>query len=493
MRFSTFHSRITMVRQNTETDATFLAKQYWIFAIFLLNFGHFSCHNIKTERPPCEDQYVDIPKDTSYLSTPVVIPIHLIEEKLNESVKENILDDDDFYNPNKKGKKDKLKLKITRLGKIKVAFSNQIARYQMPLRVLIERQIIDKKALPFPNSLALKTEFSLLITFETTLDIGKDWKLQPQTKFVSFEWLSDVKILGGLINLTKMVERKLIKQMPQIQDNMDEKIRSMVHLHRGMSRVWRNIQKPIVINQKERLVWLKIHPIQFEMGTITADEVNLMVQGRIYATTETLVNANPDYTIDSVLPPLVKRLKLPNEAYVYMLSEISYGALNTVIYQRLANKEYKYENHCIKVNTAEIWGCGKNLVLHIKVHGDIKGDIYFRGEPRYEPDSQKIVIKNFDFEVVTEEALLAGAVWLLHSNFKEQIKRALSLPLSEQISKIPDDIMRGIERGRAGKKIDLTIENWDFKPQEIWVRPDDIAILIIVNAQVLLEMEQLGR
>ncbi|MBK8558002.1 MAG: DUF4403 family protein [Lewinellaceae bacterium] len=441
----------------------------------------------------CEDQYIDIPKDTSFLSTPLVIPFHLIEEKMNEAVEADIVDDDDFDNANKEGKKDNLKLKITRLGKIKVAFNNQVARYQLPLHVLVERQIIDKNALPFTNALSLKTEFSLLITFETTLDIGEDWKLQPQTKFVSFEWLSDVKTLGGLINLKKMVDRRLLKEMPQVQDKMDGKIRSIVHLYRGMSRVWQNIQKPIVINRKERLVWLKIHPIQFEMGTITTEGANLMVQGRISATTETLVSANPDYTIDSILPPLVKRSELPNEAYVYMLSEISYGEISTVIQQKLANKEYKFGNHSIKVKTAEIWGCGKDLVLHMKVRGDTKGDIYFRGEPRYEPDSQKMVIKNFDFEVVTGEALLAGADWLLHSNFKEQIEKELSMPLSELIGKIPDDIMRGIERGRAGKKIDLTIEDWDFKPQKIWVRPDDIAILIIVKAQVLLEMEKLGR
>ena len=104
-----------------------------------------------------------------------------------------------------------------------------------------------------------------------------------------------------------------------------------------------------------------------------------------------------------------------------------------------------------------------------------------------------MVIKNFDFELVTQKALLASADWLLHGNFKEQIEKELSLPLSEQISKIPDGIMRGIERGRAGKKIDLTIEGWSFKPQRIWVRPDDIAILIIVDARVLLEMEVLGR
>lgn len=467
--------------------------RHCVLALFILTVGHFACKNIKTERPPCEDQYDVIPQDTSFLSTPLVISLQLIEDKLNESIERDIVDDDNFDNANKEGKADKLKLKITRLGNIKVVWKNNVASYQMPLHVLVERQIVNKRLLPLSNSIALKTEFSLLLAFETTLSVGEDWKLQPQTKFTSFQWLSDVTILGGLIDLTKMIERRLVRQMPEVLEKIDEKIRSSVHLDRGITRVWWNIQKPMIINRKAELIWLKIHPIQFEMGTITTEDSNLMIQGRLSATTETLVGDHPAYTIDSTLPPLVKRQALPNEAYVYMLSEISYDELNKIISKKLDNNVFKVANHNVKIKSAEIWGCGNNLVLHIRVRGDVKGDIYFQGQPRYDPDSLRIAIKNFDFEVVTEEALLASTDWLLHSNFKEQIQNALSVPLAEQIVKIPDAIIRGIERGRAGKKIELTIEEWDFKPQKIWVRPSGIAVLIIVNAQVRLELETLGK
>ncbi|MBC7775461.1 MAG: hypothetical protein H7246_08480, partial [Phycisphaerae bacterium] len=65
------------------------------------------------------------------------------------------------------------------------------------------------------------------------------------------------------------------------------------------------------------------------------------------------------------------------------------------------------------------------------------------------------------------------------------------LPMAEKIVTIPDLIMEGIERGRVGKKMDFTIEQWDFRPQKIWVRPTDIATLVIVNARVKIELEQI--
>ncbi len=465
--------------------------QHCFFTIILISVCLGSCNNIHTVRPPCIEQSFVISTDTSFLSTPLVIPAQLIEDKLNHAIQQNILNDQDFENRNKKGRRDKLKLKVQRLGDIKVSWKNNVATYQAPLLVLIEQEIVRKNILPLSKSLALKTEFSLRLVVETTVDIGADWKLNPKTKFISFEWLSDVKTLGGLIDIKKIVERRMHRRMPEVLATLDGTIRNSVHLDRVIGRVWRNIQKPIKINRKEQLIWLKINPIQFEMGTISTDSGNLLIQGRLSATTETLLGDNPVYTIDSVLPPLVKRASLPDSTYFYLISEISYTDINEVVGRKLVGKEFTISGHTLKVKSAEISGCVPDLVLHIRVEGDVAGDIYFQGTPRFEQDSQTIIIENFDFEVKTEEALLASADWLMHSTFKEQMKDALSLPLAEKIVKIPDLIMEGIEGGRMGKKMDFTIEKWDFRPQKIWIRPSDIATLIIVNARVRVELEQL--
>lgn len=465
--------------------------QHTIPVLLILVAGLFACKKINTSRPLCEEQYVSIPQDTSYLSTPLVIPVQLIEDKLNSTLGLIVKNDTDFENLDKEGKKDKMKLKITRLGDIQVHWKNNVATYQAPLLVLIEREIVPEKILPTSKSLALKTEFSLRLVFETTVDIGENWKLKPQTKFISFEWLSEAKSLGGLIDIKKMVERRLHRQMPQILENLDETIRSTVRIDRAITRVWQKIQKPMIINRKQELVWLKINPIQFEMGSITTEAGNLMIQGRLSATTETIVGNNPVYTVDSILPPLVKRQVLPNNAYLYLLSEIPYEDLNEIIDRKLSGLVFDVPGHRIKVKSAQIWGCGNNLVLQLKVSGDVKGEIYFQGIPQYEPDSQRIVIRNFEFEVRTEETLLASVDWLLHSTFKEQVKQALSLPMEEKIAKIPEVLIKGIERGKAGQKMDFSIEKWDFRPQQIWVRSSDIATLIIVNAQVRIELEKL--
>ncbi len=465
--------------------------QPYSIVLLLLAGSFLACSKPGSVRPPCDAQYVDIPQDTSYLSTPLVIPTQLIEDKLNKLIALEMRDD--FEHGNKEGNDDNIKMKITRLDDIQVTWKDNVARYEAPLLILVERQIVGKKMLPTSKALALKTQFSLRIVFETTLGIGEDWRLQPHTKFAAFEWLSDAKILGGLIDVKKMVERRLYSQMPTVLEKVDQTIRTNIHLDSAIRRVWIKIQKPMVINRREKKVWVKFNPIQFELGTITTDAGNLLVQTRLSATTETLLGEDPVYTVDSTLPPLIKRQELPNNAYVHLLSEIPYTDINDLIDQKLRGKVFDYSGHRIQVKSAAVWGCGTDLVLRLRVKGDVRGDIYFSGTPQYEPDSQRIIIQNFDFEVKTQEVLLASADWLLHDSFKEKIKATLSIQLGEKIAKIPEAIMSGIERGKAGAKMDFIIEEWDFKPQKIWVRPTDIAILIVVDAKARIVLEQLGR
>jgi Domain of unknown function (DUF4403) len=441
--------------------------------------------------PDCVPQILAIRHDTSFLSTPLVIPTQLIEDKLNRAFRQDIMNDDDFDDKKEDGVGDKLKMKVSRLGKVQVTWKNNVAKYHIPLLILVERQIIPKKALRLTKSLAIKTEFSLRLGFETIVNVGEDWKLAPKTEFRTFEWLSEVKAMGGLIDLKKIVERGLLRKMPQISENIDLEIRSKVRLKPIVTRVWQQLQKPMIINRKEKLVWLKINPIRFEMGKITTEKGNLLIQVRLSATTATLVGDNPPFTIDSILPRLIKRHRLPNDGYVYVCAEIPFTEINEVLNCQLVGKIIEQEGHKVEIVQSKVWGCGADLVLHLQVKGETEGDLYFQGTPVYEADSQRIVIKNFDFEVKTQEILLKGADWLLHDTFKENIKKELSLPLGEKMVLIPDLIERGIERGRAGKKMDFTIEQWDFRPQQIWVQPEHIVALIKVDARVKVILEKI--
>lgn len=460
------------------------------FLFWLIMLVH-SCKKIKTTRPDCTGSMIALPVDTSFVSTPLVIASSLIVDRVNAVIKQNFYHDDDFDNINRKGKKDNLKLDIKRLRPIEITWKDNVAICDASLQIQLEKRLLKTDIIPNSSDVALKSEFTIRAVLQITLDITEDWHLQTHTKLLRLDWLTNPVAMGGLLDLTKRIEKKLEADMPFITKRIDETIYNEVRLDRTMTRVWKKMQKPIRINKKGQLVWLKINPIRFEMGRITSVGDELRVQARFSATTETLVEDNPAFTVDSILPPLVKKGVLPDSAFIYMLSEIPYRDINGVLEKKLSGKKFSFSGKNLKIAHVDVSACDQNLVLHLKVKGAIRGDLYLQGRPRFEPATQRLMIDNFDFDIQTEEALVSGADWLLHSTFLDQIQEELRVPLGDKIAQIPDKIMEGIERGKAGKKLDLLIEGWTFQPRHIWVRENDIAALVVVHADVRVELEKL--
>lgn len=435
------------------------------------------------------DATAPIRQDTSFLSTPVIIPTEVLREKINTAVKHDILHDDNFENISRiTGRKDHVKLDVNRIGEIDITWKDNIATCEVPLLLLIERQILSEKLVS--NPVSMKAALKLRVVFDIALDITKDWKLKAKTKFRSFDWLSDAKAFGGLISVKKPIQNRILKHIPYIEPAIDSQINERVHLDRAVQKIWCNMQRPIALNKDHRLVWLQIQPIRFDIGQIQTEGNNLVIPARIHAFTHTLVGANPAWQTDSILPPARKFTNLPDSVYVYMLAQIPYQHLKNVILNKVGKKPMDLEGREVTLNNIDIWGCGNKMVVHLNIDGDVNGDIYMQGMPSYERDSQ-LVIRQFDFDIDTKETLLAGADWLLHDEFRYQIQDMLSVPLQQQIAGMPNRIEDSIEYGRLGDRVNLDIESWKFTPQRIVMQDDHLAILITTRGKVQLVLEKI--
>lgn len=430
--------------------------------------------------------YVAVQQDTSYVSTPVIIPQQLLQDKINNALRKDIIRDEDFENVNKVGKKDRMKLWVNRLDDIKITWNNQVATCNVPLQVMLKKQLIGQKLVP----LNLNLDFDMDLTFDVAFDIDSDWRLVTTTTFRSFQWLKTPALLGGTINVKDMVEKRLLKQMPEIETAIDEQIYDKVRLDNAIGRIWQKLQKPIALNKQKRLLWLQFQPVRFEIGKISTNNKDLLIQSRVVTFMQTLVGKEPEYDVNKVLPPLQRVKSLPDTAYIHLIAELPYSDLNEVLADQLAGKTFNIKGQKVKVREANVFGCGDQLVARLRTRGAYKGDLYIHGKPEYQRDSQ-LVIRNFDFEMETEEALLNGADWLLHSTFQNEIQDMLALPLKDKIAQLPKKIVEGIEKGKAGKKLDLDIEQWNFEPQQIWVQDDHLKVSLMAFAQVRLELEKL--
>lgn len=427
--------------------------------------------------------------DTSVIDAQVVISQKLIEDKINASLKQDLVRDTDFYNINKfTGKEDHTKMIVRRLGKVQISWNNANVTCSAPVAVNVERQIIDQKL--FRKGLVLNLDFQARVTFDIAVNIDPDWRLSARSKFRNLEWISEPVMEKSGINLKKQVEKVLIRKMPEVEYSLNQQIHNKVTLQPAMERIWQKLQKPIALSKQERMLWIQFRPLSVSLASIRSTEQDLLLGTRVVTFLQTLVGKNPVFEIDSTLPPLQRTEKRKTGASLHLVAELPFQEINQVLAEKLTGQNIQAQGQELTVKSAKLSNCGDLLIARVKVGGDVSGEVTFCGVPEFRYDSMKLCVGRFDFATNTESLLVGGADLVAHDMLQAEIQQYLSIGLADEIARLPDLITAGIENSKVGQTMNLSISNWDMRPQKIYVQEDRLTILIAASAELRLVLER---
>jgi hypothetical protein len=68
-------------------------------------------------------------------------------------------------------------------------------------------------------------------------------------------------------------------------------------------------------------------------------------------------------------------------------------------------------------------------------------------------------LRNLRYDLSTEEALLNTADWMLHDQLILLLADTVKKDISEELNGLPQLIEQGIERGKSGEKMTLTVDS----------------------------------
>jgi hypothetical protein len=470
-------------------------QHQWIVGGLLALLLLAACSRVKPEEPMAQP-FGEVPAQLpSVVSLPLLIPMPLLVEKINAAIKPDIVKDDRFDNPKKGSQKaDHLKLHVSRAGNISLKINGNRLFYAVPLNVVVEREIIGTRIFKKDISASTTLAFGLTLSLVSQIAVGSDWRLATQTTFqqMEFHWNQSPNIPGGKEWLGNMIQKKLMQKMPELTQKIDQIAHDNLKLDRMAANIWKNLQKPILINKKGEKIWLKVRPEKMAVGQVDNQDNQVLVPLHILAFTQTLVGENPQHAVQEKLPPLLQTDSTAGQCDFHLFSELKYEEINAILDQKLGGKSFDVQGNSIKIKNVRISGNGGNeLVIRLDIGGAVAGRVFLKGQPHYDSLTQTLSIRDFDFDVNSEETLLTTADWLLHDSFREKVQAALHLPLADKIQQIPQLIHAGLEKGKLGEKIDLQLTQWQMGVEKISVRPNALLLLIGAKANAAITLEKL--
>jgi hypothetical protein len=443
-------------------------------------------------KAPAVTSFNELPQhQSSFINIPILIEIKHLEDKINEKIKGKI-----NKNVELEGDGDhKHEINIYKLDRIKLSMQGDEVKLVIPLKVEIERKarkrfFASRKNKEPKNN---KLEFSLNLHVKGTYKINPQWQVITQSEIEKIEWIQKPKINIGLfkISIAGIVEKKLRKQEEFILDQLNETARTQINLKKTVTKIWQDIQKPILLNSKMKTIWLLANPVDLAMSPVRCDGKHIIINAGITSEIQTVFGGKPE-KINFRHTPSLKFRDLQKDIFnINLKGVLTFDDINQILADSLNGKSMVIKNHKVKITNSHMYGTGDNLILRLDIKGDAKGRIFFKGKPAYDERTQTLKLENFNFDMHTEEVLLKVANWLFHEDFRDQIQQMLHLPLGPTVEQIPDLISQALNKGKMGNKISINIKTLELHPTSIVVRPEGIHTSVNVKGKAGIDVDKL--
>jgi hypothetical protein len=443
-----------------------------------------ACRKVKPTAPTAEGFDPPIPEAWSFLAGPITFQIKSLEDKINASLKREIVNPEML-----KGQKGaSFNMRVVRTGRIRIRYANHKVTFSAPLEIWLDNPIRLRK-----DKHAKEAVCALSVDFQSPLQVSSDWRLSTRVRFVKHTWIKPpkVRILGISIPFQNIAERAIEKNRPAIEKAIDQAVYEGLRLDKQIRPVWLDLQKPLILAKKPDSLWLVPQPFSVAVGDVQGNTETLTVPLRVAFYTKTVVGPRPKIVFNRTLPKIRRDKHIKQVTDLRVMSFISYEDINRIMRKQLEGRKMELVGGLLTLNRTTVYGGQHSVIIRADVGGAVKGTLYFRGQPAYDTLTHTLLVKNIDFDVETEERLLATADWLLHDRLNDTLAKVLKFPIREQIDKLPTLIDNAFEKAKAGKKNDLDIQTFQFVPQIIAIRPDGIQALLKVETKVAFKVKKL--
>lgn len=444
------------------------------------------CSRVKAPAPPRTTLDSTLAVPVSTLNVPVYYVIQDVEDLVNEKIGNQAREARVAINP----KGDSLFLTIQRFEPVDIRYNGiRTLSFRIPLDITGFFRA-KKLGITIQNKTPVHARLALNVSTRVWLD--KSWNLKTQTTLGEIEWLDEprLNIAGVKVNLRPPMESALEKHQADMLAKIDGSLGGLVKLGPSIEKVWLDLQKPISINRKVVPVWLKTEGKNMSGRMIQSSKDTLAAEVSLETTIESTLDSAANAIPRSPLPPFHRTDSLHPGVRAYVKATLPFALLNRVIGQVTDTMTINFSDHKVRIWSSEIYGTDDGIAIGLSLAGDIRADVFLRGDIGFDSVRNQLVITNFAFDINSEQSLVKAADWFTHSTLIDRIQPYLTLPMDHTFRIVPSLMTKGIEKGKLGRKIDVTWSKFDVRVYRYLVTRDNVQVILQVDGKAEVKLEK---
>ncbi len=300
-------------------------------------------------------------------------------------------------------------------------------------------------------------EAKVVLELRTRATLDAQWHLVTKFNLVKTTWIESpkLKVLGINFDLQQSVDKLLLEDETMLTALLDDEINKGVSLEKAVGQVWADLQKPIPVSKEPPHIYVKFN-CESIAGKFTLSDTTITCLTSITAKVG-LITDTTGLSSGSSLPPFEKNYTGDNLSEAYLHFIVGFDALNRVLDDLLIGNTFTTSGMSLNIKDVVVYGSDLGMIIKLKASGAIDGELIATATPYFDSTEQLLSFKEFDFKIVSNNALLKLANVFLHNMIRDSIQSGLSLELNSVLNGVPNVIHKAVAEGEAGKTIDINV------------------------------------
>jgi hypothetical protein len=301
-----------------------------------------------------------------------------------------------------------------------------------------------------------------------------------------------IKLLIANIFLDKLVEEQLEKNKEKLESMICDQLTKAVNIRREVSKVWDIMNTPQKVVKKPIELFFHSAPsymaAAFEQNIQDTIRINILTRSQMsISTSSSSIFSNGK----NELPLNSRRVNTTNAVIANPVFTLPLKALDKILNEKVAGLSYSYSDLKLWLKSVETSVENDQLLISIRVVGDVEAEIIARGIPTLDRN-KTLSIKDFEYEIVSENLLLTTSDWLTNDTFKEYIIEKANVPLKSILDNLDVKIETALNQSKTGDVLGLKLQLNFLEKEKLILMEDQLVWMFYLSGQAKLDLN-LGR
>ncbi|OIP84181.1 MAG: hypothetical protein AUK44_03325 [Porphyromonadaceae bacterium CG2_30_38_12] len=450
-----------------------------------LVFTFEACKTLQIEKP--RESYIptNLAPASSELPLQVSIDIQKLQNTVNKKMTGLLFDGDKINNQD-------LSVKIWKAQNFTFSIKNNVIEYRVPLKLWTRfAWNVQKFGITIGDN--YEANGSLALTYKTTIEIDKNWKLVSKTASSGFQWIETPKlnVVGVQVPVTPLANLALSKSEQLISDQIDATLQQMVDIKKYVSMAWNETQKPMQVNEANNL-WVRITPKDLYISPFQTIGQKLNISIALSALIESYMGAKPNENKATPLPAFKLAQRTAQDFNLNIAADATYAKISEMAKAQLVNKTFSEGKKTITITDLSLFGSEGKPVFMADVIGSIKGRIYFTGNLVYNAEKIAIEVENPSFDMQTKNVLAKSANWLLNGMIIKKITPYLTYSVKQELDELKADANKTLSNYKIYDGITLIGKLNSMNVQSVTLVPGAVRLNANVKGKIALKVDELN-